>query len=108
MNCEICKAKHSNKGKRTCGQNACLSALLKKEQRIKAEKISARDAAILAELQQKENGVRKGTLLLLAICEHTTESPVFAGANETHSRKIHSMLTAPAIDPYPQYVPMSR
>lgn len=103
--CEICNTPHWFRGKRTCGKADCLSALLKREQKAKAEKVAQRDADIRAELNAKENGVRKGTLLLLAICEQTEDSPSFADGWETLQRSIYAETIQEAKDK-PMYSPM--
>lgn len=73
--------------------------------KLTREAIKARETVILAELNTKENGVRKGTLLILAIAEHTEESPAFADAHESMSRRIFKEITAEK-EFRPMYKPM--
>ncbi len=60
----------------------------------KAELQSQRDAMVRASLDDKRNGVRMGTLIVLGIIETTEESADFADRAETLQRSVLSEILA--------------
>ncbi len=63
----------------------------------KAELQTQRDIMVRASLDDKRNGVRMGTLIVLGIIETTEESADFADRAETLQRSILSEILASAL-----------